>query len=132
MNPDKFNGSLLLEAIPHWMLATSVQLYRLMEDFTFLSDEFGAITAPKGFISDFASVPAITRFYTDKDDSDILYASIPHDFLYARKGKLDNRTLTRYQADCVLREAMQALGAPPFKTAMVFAAVRVGGGRWTN
>ena len=108
------------------------QIFEVLEPFGFRSSEHGLIMVPAGFVTDFGSVPAFAKWYVDDDDPDLLFPSLPHDLLYSCQGDLgDGRKLTRYQADCVLREAMQACGAPEFKATVVFRSVRVGGaGNW--
>lgn len=102
------------------------QLYEVMYPFAFISKEHGELTVPRGFFTDFGSVPDFSRAIIDDDDPDLLYGSLPHDMLYHLKGKLaDGRVLTRLQADNVLREAMRACGAPELKIAYVYHAVRI-------
>jgi hypothetical protein len=92
------------------------------------------ISVPVGFVTDFASVPTFIKSLIDSSDPDVLFASVIHDFIYARKGKLPNgKVLTRLQADSVLREAMEVCGAPKLKSNIVFDAVRSGGLRaWSK
>lgn len=109
-----------------------VQLFTLLSPFTFITSEFGIITVPAGFETDFGSVPALAKFAVDDDDPDLLFASIIHDWPYSLMGHLPNGPiLTRMQADGILKEAMIACGAPDFKASIVYRAVRWGGrGHW--
>jgi Protein of unknown function (DUF1353) len=126
----RFIGQLVVRAIPQWESGIKrVQMFEVMQPFGFHSDKHGMIIVPAGFITDFASVPKMAKWFVDDDDPDILLGSLPHDLLYTKQGKLDDgRQLTRYDCDCVLREAMLCCGAPRYKVNIVFAAVRVGGG----
>ena len=110
MNPAVFAHALILRALsPAELLAfrSSAQLYQLEEDFGFRSS-LGDIVAPAGFLTDFASVPALTKAYLDDDSPAILFGSVIHDWLYTRGGVLEKLTLPRLQADAILREAMLA------------------------
>ncbi len=133
-----FPMPLLLSATPRWEIASDwfgfrVQLFTLEQDFIFNSELFGPIQVPLGFTSDFGSVPAVTKALIDDDDPDLLYASIVHDWLYNRRGYINDRVpLTRSECDGVLGEAMRASGAPGWKVAIVVGAVRFGGWRAWN
>jgi hypothetical protein len=105
------------------------QLYRLEEDFAYLSPAFGAITAPAGMVTDFASVPRIVWSYLSPEDPAILYASLIHDYLYGIGGRLPLRTLTRAECDSVLREAMLISGARRAQAAVAHRAVTWFGAR---
>lgn len=104
-------------------------LYQLLEDFAYHSDRFGLITVPAGLITDFASIPRAVKWYIDDDDPVILFPSVVHDYLYGLKGDLGNGVIfSRAQADDVLREAMLLCGARGAQAAVVYGAVRLGGG----
>jgi hypothetical protein len=129
---DTFPDTLALEAhSPERLKAdgTRVQRWTLMRDFRWVSPQWGTITAPAGMVTDFASVPTFAKRIIDDDSPMILYPSIIHDALYHFRGKMpDGRIFTRVEADQVLRDAMRAVGAPAHLAALVFSAVRVGGG----
>lgn len=109
-------------------LKLTVQHYELLAPFTFLSRAYGPITASKGFLTDFGSVPPWLHGVVDDDDPDLLYPSIPHDYLYSLRGQLpDGRVFTRSQCDHILKEAMGCIGASAIKQNIVFAAVELGG-----
>lgn len=114
---------------PKWESEASSQHATLLAPFTYESAEFGAITVPAGFETDFASVPFAARWYVDSTDPDILFPSIIHDWLYQNRGEIPGlaQALTREQADGVLREAMRAIGSPTLKTTFAYRAVRLGG-----
>lgn len=110
-------------------------LYQLREEFRYVSDTFGEIVVPAGFVTDFASIPRAALWYVDDDDPCILFGSVIHDYLYTRHGDLGLGTrviFTREQADQVLREAMLVCGARKAQAAVVYAAVRLGGGSHWN
>lgn len=107
------------------------QQYVLAEDFIYESPAFGSIVVPAGTPSDFASAPRVAWVYLSPEDPAILYASVVHDYLYSRRGKLPLRTLTRAECDEVLREAMVACGARKSQAAVAYRAVRMfGGSHW--
>ncbi len=127
-----FPVPLLLSATPRWEIKSDwfgfrVQLFTLEQDFLFESHLYGPIRVPLGFTTDFGSVPAWAKFLVDDDDPDLLYASIIHDWLYNRRGTINQFPLTRAECDDVLNEAMRASGAQGWKVAIVVGAVRLGG-----
>jgi hypothetical protein len=75
---------------------------------------------PKGFNTDFASVPRLPLVYLMTGNT-AHAAAVVHDFLY-RTGAAE-RTL----ADAVFREAMEVSGVPAWRRNMMWAGVRVGG-----
>lgn len=104
------------------------EMWLLVEDLVVDGTFLGTVVIPKGFATDFASVPGLAKWFVDDDAKEILYPSVLHDWLYSRMGTLpDGRTYTREQADTALRDAMASCGASWFKRATVFRAVRIGG-----
>lgn len=103
------------------------QRYVLVEDFHYDSPAFGPIVVPAGTQTDFASVPRIVWSYLSPEDPVILFGSLVHDYLYSVNGRLPLRTLTRAEADEILREAMLACGARKTQAWLVHRAVRIGG-----
>jgi hypothetical protein len=92
----------------------------LVQDMIYRSDLIGEYIVPRGFTTDFASVPAV------------LWADIPpfgkwgpaavlHDAIYWFQG------YTREQADRILMEAMQDLGVDWRRCALIYDGVRIGG-----
>ena len=104
------------------------QFYELVEPLTFEYRVNGGgltIKVPKGFETDFASIPRIFwpilppfGRYTK--------AAIIHDYLYGLEG------CSRWLADAIFREAMCQLGVPWYKRIPIYYAVRFFGGicRW--
>lgn len=82
------------------------------------------ITAPKGFQTDFASVPRLpVVFWLCGDTS--TEAAVIHDWLYTSK------IVSRRTADAVLREAGKVSGVPAWRRWMIWAGVRAfGQGPW--
>lgn len=97
--------------------------WELLEDF-----DWYEITVPKGFLSDFASIPRIFWAILHPTDSKILAASLTHDFIYSKHGKLKDRTLSRKDCDKIFLKIMQTVGLGWFKRTMAYNAVRVFGG----
>ncbi len=114
-----FPAQLVIRALPPVACDGGSQQYVLEQDFAYQSRAFGAITAPAGLLTDFASVPRLVWSYLSPEDPCILYGSIIHDWLYQQGGKLPLRRLTRAECDSVLREAMIASGARPAQAALV-------------
>jgi hypothetical protein len=92
----------------------------LISDFIYLSDTVGIVFVPKGFKTDYASVPRVlwsilppTGKYTK--------AAVVHDYLYISK------EFPREVADYVFLEAMVALGVNPIIRYSMWLGVRVGG-----
>lgn len=99
------------------------------------------ITVPQGAITDLASIPR-PAWVLLPPDGPWTKAAVVHDFLYRTKGTclwpagthkrwVVCRTLdyTRAEADGILKEAMTAVGVPRWQRLVIWAAVRVGGGK---
>ena len=99
--------------------------WSLDEDFSYQSDVAAMkITAPKGFHTDFASVPRLPIVFWLAGDTST-EASVIHDWLYTSK------ITTRRVADAVLREAGKVSGVPAWRRWMIWAGVRAfGQGPW--
>lgn len=103
------------------------QLVRLLTPLTYHvghADSDEVITVPKGYETDFASVP---RMFWGLIPPLGAYArpAIIHDYLYDAGGL---RRYTRKQCDEIFKEAMDVVGVPAWKRNLMFAAVRIGGG----
>jgi Protein of unknown function (DUF1353) len=99
-------------------------MYFLLEPISWSPDagaqQLPAVTVPKGFVTDFASIPQI--FWTIlRPDGDYAYAAVIHDYLYW------TQTGTRKEADLTMKAVMNefSLSAPVVFT--IYNAVRVGG-----
>ena len=103
--------------------------WKIERSFTyFIGDENsdGEIRVPKGFITDFASIPRV--FWTIlPPDGKYTQAAVLHDFLYYKKGKLTNMKLSRKECDGVFLEAMEVLSVSWIKRHTIYRAVRMFG-----
>lgn len=80
----------------------------------------GAIVAPKGFVTDFASVPRVPFVYEAFGDRAHREAVI-HDYLY------QTNAVPRRVADAIFLEAMKARGKPAWIRWGMWLGVRLGG-----
>jgi hypothetical protein len=113
--------------------ATDRSYWQFLDPFQYVSAMWGSIDIPKGFYTDFASVPPKLHSIVDDDSPIILFPSAPHDFLFTkRKDKNDTRgwlndqkQLSLTQVNHVLTEAMAICGANFLTQNIVFAAVEL-------
>ncbi len=95
------------------------------------------ITVPAGFVTDLASIPrAVWSFYPP--DGPWAKAAIIHDFLYFTKGSGEwhgrigvsrGRAYSRSEADAILKEGMADRDVGKWEQFVIWASVRLGGGR---
>jgi hypothetical protein len=78
------------------------------------------VTVPKGFVTDFASIPRVFWSLLPRDGA-YTYPAIIHDFLYW------DQSTEREEADNIFRYAMQDFEVGRVAIATIFRAVRVGG-----
>lgn len=78
------------------------------------------IVVPKGFITDFASVPRLPLAYLLFGNKGH-FSAIVHDWLYS------TQMFERRVCDQVFKEALEAEGLNKFEIWMMFAGVRIGG-----
>lgn len=98
----------------------------LIAPLTYSATWCGSITAPAGFITDFASVPGQVIFPGLVPKVGRLRdAAVIHDYLY-RSGGGDS-SLTRAESDRVFRDGMRELGVQGWRRWLAWTAVRVGG-----
>lgn len=105
-----FLSPLVVEVIPDG-------LYKLTEPFAYRW-RAGVITIPKGFVTDFASIPRVARTLITGHDN-TRKAAVIHDYLY------QHGVGRRAQADLIFREAMQEAGVPRWKRQLAYLAVRI-------
>jgi hypothetical protein len=98
------------------------RLFILLAVYRYLSDRFGEIEVPAGFITDGASVPRIF-WNIFAPFGDYFCAAIIHDFLYSKH----NRHRHRAECDLIFLEAMEAAGVPWLRRRLIYRAVRLGG-----
>jgi len=77
-----------------------------------------AITVPKGYQTDLASVPRFLWWYISPHDYGILYASILHDWLYATE------IVSRKKADQLFYKVMRHEGYDYIRSLSAYYAVR--------
>lgn len=95
--------------------------FRLVEDLKYQSDIVkDVIVVPKGFDTDFASVPRIGMIYAMLGDL-AHKPAVVHDWLYYT-GQVSRRT-----ADRVMLEAMEEIGVPLYRRWPIYWGVRTGG-----
>jgi hypothetical protein len=112
---------------------TDRSYWQFIAPFQYVSDTWGPIDIPKGFYTDFASVPPNLHSVIDDDSPVILFPSAPHDFLFTtRKDKgntrgwiTDTKQLTLTEVNRVLTEAMSLCGANLPIRELVFSAVEL-------
>lgn len=78
------------------------------------------IEIPKGFITDFATVPRLPVVYLLFGNC-IYFSAVVHDFLYT------NHITTRLKADKVFLKLMENENVPEWRHHLMYAAVRVWG-----
>src|ERR1700681_1749562 len=81
---------------------------------------FRSVEAPKGFVTDLASIPQILWSIL-RPDGEYAYAAIIHDYLYWEQ------TDPREYADDILKIAMEDLEVEPLKITAIYEGVRFGG-----
>ena len=98
--------------------------WKVVEEFYYyLDDEYGErITVPKGFITDFASIPPI--FWSILPSiGKYTKASVIHDYLYQTREK------SRKESDDIFYDGMLILGTKKWKAKIMHKSVRLFG--WT-
>jgi hypothetical protein len=96
--------------------------YYLSEKLEWMSDKDPSlrITAPRGFVTDLASVPS--AFWSILPPvARYSYPAIIHDYLYWFQ------PMEKAKADNILKQAMQDLGVSSWKIFTIYTAVRFGG-----
>lgn len=101
------------------------RLWMIYEDLEYITSK-ELITIPKGFMTDFASVPRI--FWTIfPPDGAYTGAAIVHDFLYSIKDR------KRKEADDIFLEAMESLNVKYMHRYIMYYSVRLFGNIvWNN
>lgn len=95
--------------------------WRLLAPLVYRSKVAGiTITAPKGFVTDLASVPRLPFAY-------LLTGGIGHAAAVVHDALYTTHVTTRKTADEVFYEALLVLGIPKWQAWLMYAGVRVGG-----
>jgi len=112
--------------------ATDRSYWQFLAAFRYVSPKWGPINMPKGFYTDFASVPPSLHSIIDDDSPIILFPSAPHDFLFTKRDEDGTRgwisktkQLTLTEVNRVLTEAMSHCGANFLTRELVFNAVEL-------
>ncbi|HEY4273384.1 MAG TPA: DUF1353 domain-containing protein [Candidatus Udaeobacter sp.] len=112
--------------------ATDRSYWQFLVPFRYVSPKWGPINIPKGFYTDFASVPPSLHSIIDDDSPIILFPSAPHDFLFTKRDEGGTRgwisktkQLTLTEVNRVLTEAMSFCGANFLTRELVFNAVEL-------
>lgn len=84
-------------------------------------EAYPAVTVPKGFVTDFASIPSIF-FSILRADGEYTYPAIIHDYLYWAQ------TTKRSTADAILGFAMEDFKVNWGARSIIYRSVRLGGG----
>lgn len=100
-------------------------LWRLNDELVFAVTN-GRITVPKNFITDGASRPQVTGSLCNRMSGAEAEAAVLHDWLYSKDS---GPGLRRKQADDIFYDAMVEDGVPKWKAKLIYAGVRVGGGK---
>jgi Protein of unknown function (DUF1353) len=89
-------------------------------------ERYAAVTVPKGFVTDFASIPR--PFWSAlRPDGEYAYAAVVHDYLYW------TQTRSREEADQILKMAMEDFDVGTVTIQTIYGAVRLGGkGAWSG
>lgn len=100
------------------------QRWRLMESFKYaVGDEYSEeiIRVPRGFITDFASIPRLFWTIIGHPTGKYGKAAVIHDYCYFRK------LYSRKRSDEIFYEAMKVLKVPFVKRWLMYHAVRMFG-----
>jgi len=81
------------------------------------------VIAPRGFVTDLASIPRAFWSLLPRD-GDYIYGAIIHDYLYWEQPT----NIKREDADLILKFAMQDFGVPGWQVNTIYEGVRAGGG----
>ncbi|MDR4469625.1 MAG: DUF1353 domain-containing protein [Nitrospira sp.] len=83
-------------------------------------ERYEAVHVPKGFVTDFASIPRIF-WSTLRPDGEYAYAAVVHDYLYWTQMR------SREEADHIFKMAMEDFEVGTVTIGAIYSAVRVGG-----
>jgi hypothetical protein len=100
--------------------------WSLLHRFGYYSELLGHnVWVPKGFVTDFASVPRIPVAFLLAGNS-AQEAAVIHDWLYTAH-KVGRLEVTRAMADAVFKEAALASDVAGWRAQMMYLGVRIGG-----
>ena len=114
-----FKGALNIEAVDgedSYILTTPIQ---------YTTVEGRVITIPKGFETNFASVPNFCKIYIDDNSHFIRMPSVVHDMLYSAQSA--EYGFTRKEADLILMQACIEKGMRVRKAKLIYYILRAFG-----
>jgi hypothetical protein len=126
--PPYFPDPLICEKIGKhtWKLHEKYRFIRLR------NGEEETIKVPKGYETDFASVPSLFWTLVPKS-GEYDGAAVIHDYLYGLRGADLKPARTRAECDWIFLDGMAVLGVGYFKRHLMWSAVRIfGSGPWNN
>lgn len=89
-------------------------------------DDWQVVTVPEGFMTDFASIPWMFRWWQTGGTGPQRIAAYFHDYLYSSQNVIDRR-----ESDSIFRQVMDDADGDGFRKAFrrwaMWAALRVGG-----
>lgn len=93
----------------------------VLEDFEYLDPDHGSIRVPAGAVTDFASIPRWPMTFALLGQYGHAAAAL-HDYLYATEA------LARKAADRVFLNALRSSGHARWRSWLMYAGARIGGG----
>jgi len=116
-----------------------IQFYRgkneavLLDELIYEHKKLGTIVVPRGFVTDFASVPNFLQSLVQSVGI-LRDAAVLHDFLYKNHGffrwsgnEIIIVKLSKSKCDLIFFQAMKSTNVPAIKRQMAYAGVAVGG-----
>jgi len=108
--------------------------FKLLESFEYYyavgKEDTESIIVPKGFVTDFASIPSALHWIINPTDQHIMKPAMIHDILYTKEKIFKSGTeefYTRRESDVLMFDMMRIQGAPLWKLIGVYLALRAGG-----
>lgn len=102
------------------------KVWELTSNLTYEHHKYGKIVVPKGFKTDFASIPRIALSVTGSPAGQMVEASVVHDWLYSISNP--DCELDRKQADKVFLRILRKSGVSKLKSKTMYRMVRMFGG----
>lgn len=108
----------------------------VVEPLTFTDADGNSLVVPRGFITDFASIPALVQLVPGFDVNGASRpAAVLHDWLYCESGRAMlqtesatfSLTFTRGECDGIFYDALRVLGHSRFVASSMYTGVRTGG-----
>jgi len=129
-----FNAPLILLTTPIRLFLRKENFYPMAHELEFVDSSHKKWTAPKGTLTDGASIPPVfVPMVGAPTSKEFVNAAAIHD-AYCGVG---NDELAQYHSDTwqnvhrMFYDALRVGGTPPKKAKIMFAAVYIGGPRWT-